>query len=223
MTPEQALANGTKTDPKARHLAPRGTFYMLSYVAARTDKGVEGFDPGTEVHLVEVHSPTRTLVVTDGRAQVEVPPTALTNDLDMALLARRKDQANQAQIVAYQQAQQAEYDKVEKQEADYTAKDLEKRKEQQIEVAQAAQPTPQPTAPQQIQAADNAVGYNNNGYFDEGGYGYGSPFGYFVNNAAPAASGTTKSPNTTAPSAGAPNNVAAPAAGGGHSGGGHPK
>ena len=201
---------------------------MLSYVAARTDKGVEGFDPGTEVHLVEVHRPTRTLVVTDGRAQVEVPPTALTNDLDMAALARQKDQANQARIAAYQQAEQTQYDKAEKEAADYTAKDLANRKEEQVAQIEAAQPAAQPTAPQQVQASDGGVGYDNNtnGYYGEGGYGYGSPFGYFAagnalrGNATQAGSGTSKAPNTTAPSAGA---VAAPAAGGGHAGGGHPK
>jgi hypothetical protein len=171
----QALAAGmAHTDAQGRHLAPRGTFYLLSYVSARTPNGVEGFDPGQEVHLVEVHRQTHTLVVSDGRAQVEVPPSKLTNDIDIAALVRQKDKAKQARITAYIQSEEAAYSRAEARAAAFTARDLARR--QQAEEAQAAasdqapvQPTPEP--------ADDSV---DNGYYNEGGYGYGSPYGYFV-------------------------------------------
>ena len=169
------------TDAKGRHLAPRDTFYLLSYVAVKTDKGVEGFDPGQEVHLVEVHRPTQTLVVTDGHAQVEVPPSKLTNDMDVAAMVRQKDEAKQAQVATYVQAEQEAYNKYEREAADATAKDLEHardvqqqqaaevRREEQAPVAQIATPTP----------VDASI--NTGGYYGDGGYGYGSPYGYFVN------------------------------------------
>ena len=62
------------TDAHGRHLAPHGTLYLFEYVSVKTDKGVEGFEPGQEVHVVEAHRATHTLVVSDGRAQIEISP-----------------------------------------------------------------------------------------------------------------------------------------------------
>ena len=189
------------TDFKGRHLAPRGTFYLLSYVAVKTDTGVEGFDPGQEVRLVEVHRPTQTLVVTDGHAQVEVPPSKLTNDLDIAAAVRQKDEANQARVTAYIQSEQVAYNNAQRVAADATAKDLEHvrqvqqeqaaevRKEEQTPVAQTSQP---------VEASYNEG--NNGGYYNEGGYGYGSPYEYFVNGAATT---TASQAHATAPAAAA--------------------
>ena len=108
------------------HLAPHGTLYLLEYVSVKTDKGVEGFAPGQEVHVVEVHRPTHTLVVSDGRAQVEVSPSKAHHDMDIAAMVRRKDQANQARIAAYVQKEQDAYNKFEKEAAEATAKDVER-------------------------------------------------------------------------------------------------
>ena len=165
-----------RTDPKGRHLAPRGTFYLLSYVAVKTDKGVEGFDPGQEVHLVEVHRATHTLVVSDGHAQVEVSPSQLTNDMGIAVLVRQKDNAQQAQIEAYIQSEQAAYAKAQQRAADATAKDLAQRKQEQSAPLTAADAASGGTtsAPQ----AD--ASYGDDGYYNPGGYGYGSPYEYFV-------------------------------------------
>lgn len=163
---------------KERHLAPHDTFYLLSYVAVKTDTGVNGFDPGQEVRLVEVHRDTHTLVVTDGHAQVEVQPSQLTNDMDLAAMVRRKDQANQARIVAYQQAEQAAYAKFERTAADATAKDLADRRKAQQEQAEAIRAQEQ-TPVAQIATPANTVGDGFNGYYGYGGYGYGSPYSYF--------------------------------------------
>ena len=194
---EQSANNMVHSDENGRRLAPHDTFYLLSYVAVKTGAGVEGFDPGQEVHLVEVHRPTHTLVVSDGRAQVEVTPDELTNDMDVAAMVRQKDQANQAKITAYTQAEKEAYDKFEREAAENTAKDLENRKQAQKEATQEKIAEEQaPVA--QIAPSQNAPistnGYYANGYYGNGGFGYGNPYSYFVeSSAAPAAnSGSAK-------------------------------
>ena len=173
----QTAGEMVHTDSQGRHFAPHDTFYMLDYVSARTDKGVEGFEPGAEVHLVSVDRDKRILTVTDGHAQVEVPPDKLTNDMDIAAMVKAKDQANQAQIAAYQQAEAKAYQEYEKQAAEYTAKDLEKRQQELRDTQDRTQA--QTNANQNAQPV--ATSASNGGYYNEGGLGYGSPFGYFVN------------------------------------------
>ena len=185
-----AATEMTHTDAKGRHLAPRDTFYILDYVSARTDKGVEGFEPGAEVHFVSANQEAHTLTVTDGHAQVEVPPDKLTNDMDIAAMVRAKDQANLARIAAYQQAEAKAYQEYEKQVADYTAKDLEKR-EQELRDAQPRAQTPPTASASPSPQQENEIA-NNNGYYDEGGYGYGSPYGYIINLGNSRKSNTTQ-------------------------------
>lgn len=190
---DQALAaQMVDNSPKTRHLAPHNTFYVLGYVSVKTDKGVEGFDPGQEVHLVEVHRDSHTLVVTNGRAQVELPPSALTNDMDIAALVRQKDEAGQARIAQHVKDEQAAYARFEREAAESTSRDLAQRRddqrkqeektrrEEQTPVAQVATPTP----------------YPNNGYYNDGGYGYGSPYSYF---SGPTGVIVAPGTNTTAP------------------------
>ena len=177
------------SDAKGRHLAPRGTLYLLSYVAVKTDKGVEGFDPGQEVHVVEVHRPTQTLLVTDGHAQVEVSPSKLTNDLDLAAMVRSKDEAKQAQVASYIQAEQTAYNKYEREAADATAKDLERTRE--VQQAQAAEVRREEQTPVAQTAQPVYSSVNEGGYYGDGGYGYGSPYSYFVNGAGTAANQAT--------------------------------
>ncbi len=130
--PGQPLAGDMlHTDAHGRHLAPHGTLYLLEYVSVKTDKGVEGFEPGQEVHVVAADRATHTLVVSDGRAQVEVSPSKLTNDMDIAAMVRQKDQTNQARIAAYVQTEQEAYNKFEKEAAEATAKDVERADKQQ--------------------------------------------------------------------------------------------
>ena len=164
------------TNEQGRHIAPHDTFYVLEYVSARTDKGVEGFPPGTEVRFVSVNREAHTLTVTDGHANVELPPERLTNDLDIAALVKAKDNANQDRIAAYQKAQADAYQKYQKEVADYTAKDLEKRQQEIRDANTRAQE--QSNANQNAQAVSASV--SSNGYYNQGGYGYGSPYGYFA-------------------------------------------
>ncbi len=202
------------TDAKGRHLAPRGTLYLLSYVAVKTDTGVEGFDPGQEVHVVNADRAKQTLVVSDGHAQVEVPPSKLTNDMDLAAMVRRKDEANQAQVAAYIQAEQVAYNKYEREAADATAKDLEHTRETQQAQAAAARREEQPPAAQTSQPVYASA--NQGSYYGDGGYGFGSPYSFFVNgpvtttNQAPAAAPAAHASNPAAISSNS--GAAAPAA-----------
>ena len=49
------------------------------------------------------------LLVSDGNYEVEISPRFLTNDLDMADLARRQDESVQSQIAAYQERETKAY------------------------------------------------------------------------------------------------------------------
>ena len=84
-----------------RHLAPEGTFFLLTYLSVPTPKGIIGFEPGREVILVEVHEKNGSLLVTDGQYKVEAKPAQLTNDLDSATLARNQDERSQQMVTAY--------------------------------------------------------------------------------------------------------------------------
>ena len=176
---EKLATEMVTASPKERHLAPHDTFYLVRYVAAKTKDGVEGFDPGQEVHLVEVHRPTHTLVVTDGHAQVEVTPDQLTNDLDIAALVRQKDAASQAKIAAHLQAERQAYAKFERESADATAKDLAQRRQEQQAQADALRAQEQTPVAQTAPPPPISAGVDGSGYYGDGGYGYGSPYSYF--------------------------------------------
>lgn len=178
---QPVVSDMVHTDSQGHHLAPHGTFYLLDYVSVKTDKGVEGFVPGQEVHLVEVHRATHTLVVSDGRAQVEVAPEKLTHDMDIAALARRNDQANQNRIAAYIQSERDAYAKYEKQAAEATAKDVERNEKKQVAASTIVDNSGVDNTGlnQTSQPVDASVGGNGYGYYNSGSYGYGSPYSYF--------------------------------------------
>ena len=190
----QATLDGTSSKGRGRHLAPHDTFYLLQYVSVKEPTGVIGFEPGQEVHLVEVHRPTQTLVVGDGTAQVEVSPDKLTNDMDMAALVRQKDQVNQAKIAAYVQSEQKAYEDSKREAAIKTENALDKIDQQKQQVAAAAN-TPKPNSSAvggetKLDEPPVAVG-GTSGYGYEGSAYYGSPYSYFAGStasvAAPAA------------------------------------
>ena len=176
---DQAVKNETvHSNAPDRHLAPRDTFYTMDYASARTDKGVEGFPPGTEVHLVAVNREAHTLTVTDGRANVELPPDKLTNDIDLGAMLRANDAASQESIARYQQAELASYQKYQQEVAEYTAKDLEKR-EQAIQKSNEQAQEQAATSHTSDQPSTLASSFSN-GYYNQGGNGYGNPYSYFV-------------------------------------------
>ena len=169
-----ADAETARTDTQGRHLAPHGTLYLLSYVSVTTDTGVDGFVPGQEVHVVSADRAKHILTITDGKTQVEVPPSKLTNDIDIAAMVRQQDQTKQAQVAAYVQTEQVAFAKHEREEAEAEAKNDENQKlaaQQAADARLAAQNAPQPV--------DASPG-NGAGYYDSGGYGYGNPYSYFL-------------------------------------------
>ena len=85
--------------PRPRRLAPEGTFFVTQYVSVRTPKGVVGFEPGRQVKFVGVDEAKELLIVTDGEYQAELGPMQITNDIDIAVLAQRQDQASQHQLM----------------------------------------------------------------------------------------------------------------------------
>ena len=98
------VAAEAPTPAPVRHLAPEGTFYVVEYLSTRTAHGITGFVPGQEVHFVSVDQAKGTLLVTDGKTQIAANPMQLTNDMDVAELARRQDQNSQRQLQAMQTA-----------------------------------------------------------------------------------------------------------------------
>ena len=166
-----------RTDAKGRHLAPHGTLYLLSYVPVTTDTGVDGLVPGQEVHVISADRPKHTLLVTDGKVQVEVSPAKLTNDIDIAAMARQKDQANQARIAAYTQTEEAAFGKREREEAEAEAKNDERQKQEAQQVAETRLAESAQGAQNAQQPVDASPG--GSGYYDSGGYGYGNPYSYF--------------------------------------------
>ncbi len=102
-TPVPTAAPRPTPTPPLRHLAPEGTFYMVEYLSVPVPHGVVGFVPGQMVRFVSANEAKGTLLVTDGTHQAEVGPMQITNDLDIAAIARRQDQASQGQLQAAQQ------------------------------------------------------------------------------------------------------------------------
>ena len=62
-------------------LAPSGTFYIKDKISVTTEHGITSFQAGKKVTLVRESG--NNLIVTDGRQEVEVAKTSLTNDLDI--------------------------------------------------------------------------------------------------------------------------------------------
>ena len=81
------------------HLAPLGYLYVLQRVSKTTDSGVTGVDPGTPLLIIN-RGPEQTLL-TDGTTQFQVDNSNLTNDTDVAELARSGDPQSQAALATW--------------------------------------------------------------------------------------------------------------------------
>ena len=105
-TPGTAIASKPVPTPSETHrLAPPGVLYVIQYASVTTDSGVIGFVPGTRVRLVEDKG--ETIVVTDGTVKADMPADNLTNDLDIAALAARRDAKAQQDLTSFLLGQQA--------------------------------------------------------------------------------------------------------------------
>ena len=92
-SPPQTAAQADK--PGGRPLrAPEGVYYLTERHTVFSDSGVTGFDPGTQVRLVEDRGDT--MLVRINARRVEIPADQLTNDLRVLDEITRRQQAGEA-------------------------------------------------------------------------------------------------------------------------------
>src|ERR1700677_2830230 len=114
-----------------KHIAPKGTYYLLQAVSITTDSGITGISIGTKVTVV--NDKAKTWRVTDGQNKFDVDPSHLTNDLDVAAAVIQKDADAQAALQAgvhSVQEQQAAAGKAREQGAAWLAQQLEQQRRQ---------------------------------------------------------------------------------------------
>jgi hypothetical protein len=75
--------------PNEKHVAPPGVFYMLERVSAETKNGIVAVVPGDEVKLLKRTGDV--LTVSNGTADFEVKASQVTDDLDRAREAEKKE------------------------------------------------------------------------------------------------------------------------------------
>lgn len=104
-TPNAQNAQPAPSQPAAlRRPAPERVFYLTERVSVMTEAGVIGVKPGTQVLLLE-QLPNGNLKLTDGPEDFEVTPDQITNDPQIANLAKRQDRAAQQALAAWKQRQ----------------------------------------------------------------------------------------------------------------------
>lgn len=85
-------------EPEPR-LAPEGVFFALEPLSIIHSEGIIGIIPGTELRLVEHRGSV--MVMAYGTHALEVSPTQVTNDLDIAMEAARADAAGQQAVIEH--------------------------------------------------------------------------------------------------------------------------
>jgi hypothetical protein len=88
---ETATPVGSETPEQARRLAPEGTVYNVVRLSVRLKGGLAGIEPGRELRVISKNS-DGSLHVQAGDLVTDVPPSAVTNDLDVAAAARKASQ-----------------------------------------------------------------------------------------------------------------------------------
>jgi|SRR5919201_1704796 hypothetical protein len=102
------------TPPK--RLAPEGTYFLLQRSSLTTNSGVIGFAPGTKVTLVGRNGST--ITVTDGKYQLNVEASQLTNDLAIATTVAQSDFTAQKKIANIIETYVKEYSKQQQSDLD---------------------------------------------------------------------------------------------------------
>src|SRR5947208_7164434 len=135
---QQPAAKPTPARPVTpqRRVAPEGTYFLLGRASLRIDSGVIGFAPGTKVTLLDQGDSAST--VTDGQYQFTVPPSQLTNDLDIAASVAQSDYAEQARTAELTGKWAQEYNR--QQREAFIASEKEKAQKK-------TRPRPTPRAP----------------------------------------------------------------------------
>jgi hypothetical protein len=118
-------------------LSPPGIFYLVQRVSVKTNSGVVGYAPGTRVKLIEERGDR--LLVTDGESKIEVDGDKVTNDMDLAELAAKKDERSQQAIQEYFKSQQAAY-RAEREKEKPSIEHMQREMEAHSSVAQTTAP-----------------------------------------------------------------------------------
>jgi hypothetical protein len=98
--PKQNSSAVTAVAPKptpVRHLAPEGTYFLLQFVSITTPSGVVGLPPGTKITALARDQTSFKVSDADDHAFL-VMQSQITNDLDLAAAAARRDAALQSRI-----------------------------------------------------------------------------------------------------------------------------
>ena len=110
-TPQpETVASSTPTPSAApaatppKRLAPQGVFFLRERVSVVTDDAIVGVNAGAKVLMLE-RLENGNLKVTDGPDDFDVSPEMLTNDLDLAEMIVRRDQAAQQALALRKQQQ----------------------------------------------------------------------------------------------------------------------
>lgn len=85
-----APAFESKVDAAGEKFAPPGVFYVVDRVSAMTNNGVKAVSPGEKVKLLQRLGNGR-MKVTTGDADFEVKESQVTNDLDLAREAEKRE------------------------------------------------------------------------------------------------------------------------------------
>lgn len=88
-----------------RHLAPAGTYFLTQRVSFPTDAGVISYAEGTRVHAVAENGGK--MHVRAEEHEFDVEKAKLTNDLDIAAAAARRDAGTRKKYEAWAREQQA--------------------------------------------------------------------------------------------------------------------
>jgi hypothetical protein len=92
--PASATPMVTSKPPRVRHLAPEGSYFLLQFVSITTQFGVVGLPPGTRITRVAHRG--ELFDVSDANDHVfQVTESQITNDVDLAAAAARRDAALQ--------------------------------------------------------------------------------------------------------------------------------
>jgi hypothetical protein len=102
-----ALFSCDKSQPPVEpRLAPEGVYYLVEYVPVTTDTGVIGYRAGTQVQYVGMRGDK--VAVRAEEREFVVAGDKLTNDLDLAELAGRRDAESQRQLATVLEQVRAE-------------------------------------------------------------------------------------------------------------------
>jgi hypothetical protein len=116
--------------------APTGYLYVLRHVSKVTDSGVMGVDPGTLLALTSRGPVTSEL--TDGKTTFQIENESLTDDTDVAQMARRNDAQSQAAVAVLLQRKKAEMEQANKEMTDKVESAQKLAAQREFELAKAA-------------------------------------------------------------------------------------